>query len=393
VDSASVTVTMNAPPTVSISETMSISCFGDMNGELKANASGGLAPYNYLWNTSSTDSTISGLGTGNYSVIVTDNNGCKDTASYNLTQPMALAIDTMIVNGANCNLMDGSLNVSVSGGTMPYSYNWSNGDTTAVADSLAPGTHSVTITDANGCSISVLDSIPEINIPAVSSVFTNPNCFGEATGSIMTTMTSGTAPFTYIWSDGDTTPNRTGLFAGYYFLTVTDANGCMVTNVDTLTSPSPILLNFSQVEPTCYDSTGSLTVLPVGGIAPYTYLWNTGDTTQTIDSLPQGNYQVTVTDANGCQEASSVLFLNAGLPVATFNITIVGNNVQFDANAINVVNFLWNFGNGDTSSMVSPQVTYDSSGTYTVSLIISNACGTDTLKRPLFQIQIMVNSA
>jgi PKD repeat protein len=219
------------------------------------------------------------------------------------------------------------------------------------------------------------------------------DCSGDSTGSILLNMTNGTAPYSYNWDNGDTTNGLMNLFAGYYSVTITDANGCHVLHSDTVTSPSPIQLGFQQVLPTCYDSTGSLSVFPSGGTAPYSYNWSNGTTQQIAANLPQGNYVVTVTDANGCEQISTSLFLNAGLPVADFTITITGNVVTFDNNSLNVVNYLWNFGNGDSSAMIEPTAIYqDSSGSYVISLIVSNSCGSDTITGTIVIIASDVNS-
>ena len=379
VDSAQVTVTVNTPPVVTIVETASIICNGNTNGVLQANVTGGTTPLTYHWNDNSMSNTIGNLSIGFYTVTVTDGNGCSDSASYTLTQPNLMKVDTIISTPPNCNQFDGIITPQISGGIEPYNYNWSNGDTTATIDNLGAGIFDLTVTDANGCMISTSVTLSEVNVPKVNSTIQNVNCSGDSTGSITITMTDGTAPFTYLWDDGDTTSMRSNLFTGYYFLTVTDANGCHVIHSDTVTSPTPIQLMFQQVTPTCYDSTGSLTALPSGGIPPYSYLWNTGDSTQVINNLPQGYYSVTVTDGNGCTKESSQLFLNSGLPIADFSVTIADGTVIFDNNSINVINHIWNFGNGGTSSQVEPTVTYDTSGSYVITLIVTNNCGSDTI--------------
>ncbi len=378
-DTASVTISVNSSPSVSINETASITCFNDNNGSLTATATNGTAPFNYDWNTTSTTNVISNLGAGNYTITVTDALGCIDSVTYQLQEPDVLQLDSFVSVGATCNLTNGMLTVYPTGGTLPYSYSWTNGDDTQTADSLSAGLQTVFVTDANGCVQSFSEMILEINRPVATSITDHPMCYNGNTGSIEIVMISGTPPFTYLWDNGDTTPIRTGLYSGYYSATITDANGCYTVFTDTLHSPSPILLNYSSIDPNCNASDGSLTALVSGGIAPYTYLWSNGDTTNVINNLPQGYYTVTVTDDNGCEEESaSDIFLNGNFPSADITSLVTDGNAQFYSNAQNATSYFWDFGNDSTSTLENPLMIYDTSGFYTITLIVSNSCGSDT---------------
>src|SRR6185436_5228406 len=188
--------------------------------------------------------------------------------------------------GCNGNT-DGSIDLTPTGGTSPYTYNWSNGETTEDLSGLGAGTYSVTLTDANSCTAtaSVILTEPEpLTAPTVSSTFNGGNnigCNGNTDGSIDLTPTGGASPYTYNWNNGETTEDVSGLGAGTYTVTLTDANGCTATTTVILTEPAP--LTPPTVSSTfnggnnisCNGNTdGSIDLTPTGGASPYTYLWS-----------------------------------------------------------------------------------------------------------------------
>ena len=325
------TVIVNNSPTSSIASQTNVSCNGGADGSATATATGGTAPYIYLWSNAATPATVTGLAAGNYSVTVTDANGCSSVQNVTITEPNALTGSISSQTNVACNGgTDGSATATATGGTAPYTYLWSNAATTATATGLAAGNYNVTITDANGCTTNVSNiniTEPTALTSSISSQ-TNVACNGASTGAATVTTTGGTAPYTYLWSNASTTATATGLAAGNYNVTITDANGC-TTNVSNINITEPTALTSSissQTNVACNGaSTGAATVTANGGTAPYTYLWSNAATTATATGLVAGTYTVTVTDANGCNSAQNVTISE---PAA-----ITGTDVQTACNS------------------------------------------------------------
>jgi|GEM_PF-4728041 len=308
-----------------------INCNGANNGTASANASSGSLPYAYAWSPGGgTTAVITNLGVGSYTVVVTDAAGCTSTANTVITQPSAISLNATS-SSAHCGLSNGSAAVTASGGTGSYLYAWSTipVQTTATATNLSAGTYTVIVTDANGCTATTSTTVTNVAGPAagiLSSV--NVNCNGAATGSAIATQTGGTPPFTYLWSpSGGAAANATNLAAGNYSVMVTDANGCTSSAFVTISQPAAISLNTSVTNAHCGNANGSATVFASGGVAGYTYSWNTVpvQTTVTASNLLAGNYSVIVTDANSCTATANVAITTVAGPsasaVAHFNVS------------------------------------------------------------------------
>uniref|UniRef100_UPI002611C4BA T9SS type A sorting domain-containing protein n=1 Tax=Flavobacterium sp. TaxID=239 RepID=UPI002611C4BA len=285
-----------------------VSCFGGTNGTINLTPTGGTSPYTFNWGGGVTTEDRTGLAAGTYSVTITDNNGCTGTVSgITVTQPGAAVSGTTVVTNVSCNSgTNGTINLTPTGGTSPYTFNWGGGITTEDRTGLAAGTYSVTITDNNGCTGTVSGITVTQPAAAVSgsTVVTNVSCNSGINGAINLTPTGGTGPYTFNWGGGITTEDRTGLAAGTYSVTITDNNGCTGTvSGITVIQPSAIsTATGSQTNVSCIGLTdGSATVAPSGGTPGYTYSWSpSGGTSATASGLAVGGYTVTVTDANGC---------------------------------------------------------------------------------------------
>jgi hypothetical protein len=311
---SSVTITEPSALTSSISAQTNVSCNGGANGAATVTADGGTPGYTYSWSTSpaQTGTTASGLAAGSYTVTVTDSNGCQTTSSVTITEPLVLTSSISAQTNVSCNGgANGSATVTADGGTAPYEYTWSNGQMTQTATGLSAGSYTVTVTDNNGCHTTSTVIITEPAALMVSMAQINVSCNGLSDGSATVTASGGSTPYSYDWEGtpfGDGTVTITGLAPDTYMVTVTDNNSCQTTASVTITEPAPLTSSItSQTNVSCNGgSDGNATVTPVGGTAPYGYLWSNGQMTQTAINLAAGAYDVTVTDNNGCTSGSSV---------------------------------------------------------------------------------------
>ena len=269
---------------------------------MAASVSGGQSPYTYAWSSGGTSPIKSNLAAGTYTLTVTDALGCQASTSATLTQPDQILGITTATDATCYGATDGALDISISGGSGAYTYSWNQGATSQNLDSIQAGIYVLTITDGNGCTLIVQDTVHQPAAIADSVALGHVLCYGDSTGTISVVLTGGTAPYTYLWSTGDTLVNLVNLGAGTYTLNAVDAQLCSFSQTYTVTEPTAALSGtLTKSEPLCPgDSTGSLTLAVTGGMAPYTLLWNTGDTLAAIDSLSPGIYTVTIMDANGC---------------------------------------------------------------------------------------------
>ncbi|MFI5149449.1 MAG: PKD domain-containing protein, partial [Bacteroidia bacterium] len=301
-----------------------ITCNGANNGTATANATG-TAPYTYSWTPSGgTAATATGLAPGTYTATVTDHTGCSGTTTVTITQPPAIVLTTSSTT-ATCSAADGSATVSATGGTGAYTYSWTpSGATTATASNIASGTYSITVTDANHCTMTTTVTVPNSGGTTVSVTQTNVSCNGGSDGTATATITGGTAPFTQSWTpSGGTALTATGLAAGAYTIHVTDNTGCTTTATVTITQPTAVTSTVAQVNVLCNGgSNGSATVTPAGGNGGYTYLWApSGGTGATASNLAAGTYNCTITDSKGCTGTASVTITQpAALTITTSGV-------------------------------------------------------------------------
>ncbi|MEN9969264.1 MAG: hypothetical protein RIR94_1460, partial [Bacteroidota bacterium] len=290
-----------------------IACFGDNVGAVNIAVSGGTTPYAYNWNAGAFSSqNINTLPAGSYSVLVTDDHLCTITQTFVVTQPQGPLVLSETHEDAGCD-GPGSIDLTTSGGTAPYSYVWSNLTFNEDVNPAAAGAYTVQVEDGNGCADSLSLTILNLAIPIFTSI-TGQNilCLDDSTGSVDFTVTGGVAPFSFAWSNGATTEDVSGLPAGTYTVTVTDANSCVEIDSITLTEPlTAMTLSETHTNANCLDSiAGSINASVVGGTPGYTYAWNNGAVTQDIAGIQNGLYVLTVTDANGCQEVLPVQILD-----------------------------------------------------------------------------------
>ncbi len=345
---------------------------GQNNGGVSASVTGGKSPYTYLWNNGKTTSAFTGIAAGTYIVTVTDANGCiaTDTALVNSSAGLTVTVST---TNAKCSESNGEVAASVSGGTSPYTYSWSNGASTSSATNLAAGSYTVTVTDSKGCTGTATATVTSTTAPTVTISASNATC-GNSNGAATAAVSGGTSPYTYVWSNGKTTASITGLSSGAYYVTVTDANGCTGKATTTVSSSTGPSVTIATTKATCGQSNGYASATVTGGTSPYTYLWSNGQTTSFDQSLAAGSYTLIVTDANGCTTTSTATISNSNGPsvsVVTTAATCGNSNGTATATASSGTSpYTYSWSNGASTS----SATSLAAGSYSVTITDANGC-------------------
>lgn len=316
----SVTVTDNAGCTATSSTTVSeptvlnftethtnVLCNGGSSGSIDVTANGGTLPYTYLWNDAVISEDRNNIPTGNYSVTVSDNHLCSASLAVNISEPTAFAIAETHVD-VPCGLVNaGSIDITLGGATLPYTYLWNDAVITEDRTTIPVGNYSVTATDNNACSISISVTIASLAGLVISETHTDALCNAGNSGTIDVTLTGNAPPFTYLWNDAIATEDRTNLLAGVYSVTATDANTCLITLSVTINEPSALAITEMHTNALCNGgSSGTIDITTSAATAPYTYLWNDAITTEDRTSITAGNYSVTVRDLNLCSASIAV---------------------------------------------------------------------------------------
>ncbi len=303
-------VTLQAPPAITVAlAAEDARCHGQPSGNISTVAQGGTGALAYAWSTTPTQTTANAvnLTAGTYTVTVSDANGCTTTASAAVSQPAPLLVNLSVQNVRCFGENTGTASANASGGTLPYTFAWSSGETTPDLSQKAAGTYTLTLTDANGCTTTAVASIEQPPALQLSTQQQNIACHGQNTGSISVSPAGGAPPYSAQWNgpgvQGDTRLVLDQLSAGQYTLTLTDANGCTQTQTFALTQPpAPLTATLAPVADTlCAEQVSrNATASASGGTPPYTYAWSTGAPATPNATLPPGNHTVTVSDANGC---------------------------------------------------------------------------------------------
>ncbi|OFX16949.1 MAG: hypothetical protein A2033_01310, partial [Bacteroidetes bacterium GWA2_31_9] len=372
---ASVTITEPSVLTITPSSTDAL-CNGTSTGTANVIVSGGTSSYSYNWTSGGSTASESNLAVGSYTVTVTDANSCTNTASVTINEPSALTAGVVSSNVSCNSINDGSVSLTVSGGTIAYSFLWSNSATTEDISGLSANSYSVTITDANGCQTNASANITEPLSLSTNFTVTNVNCNGNASGAVNVTVTGGTTAYSYLWDNSEITEDLNNVIAGTYNLQITDANGCQASVNAIVTEPSALALIPSSSDATCGASNGSASVSVSGGNLPYTYLWSTSATSNSLSNVSAGSYDVTVSDGNSCTASTSIIINNAGAP--TVSVTSV-NDVSCFAGAngdatINVTGgvtpYIYSWSNGAASASITGLV----ANSYTVTVTDAMGC-------------------
>jgi gliding motility-associated-like protein len=376
--SSSVAVSNTSGPTAMMSSINNVLCKGANNGSASVTVSLGTAPYRYLWSSSTSQgSTASNLSAGSHSVTVTDSNNCVTAIPFVINEPTLLTSHGTATPATCYGKNDGTASALVSGGSAPYSYHWSNGQSNQSITQLLSGTYSLTCTDANGC-ISVTDAV--VNQPSaiiLHSISTPVSCKDGSDGQAIVQCSGGTPAYSYSWTNGSVSNVSSGLGAGNYSVTITDANGCTESNMVSISEPDALVLNQTLTDVTCFGSAnGSATINVAGGTAPYRYNWfPSGATTATVSSLAAGNYSISVTDVHGCNQQQIVRIGQASQVQVNSQTTDVscygGNNGTASLSCTGGTSpyqYLWNDGN------LSSNATQLSAGLHSVRISDQHGC-------------------
>lgn len=291
-----------------------VGCFGQASGSAQVQATAGLPPFSCLWSNGDSTATVAGLFAGNYTVTITDAEGCRTTDSLVIQQPPPLETNTAATAVSCFGGQDASATCIVSGGTPPYQFLWNPGQTTAQISGLAAGIYTVTTTDARGCSHSQTVEITEPSALSLNSLTTDNPCFGNQQGEAVIEATGGQTPYTFAWSNGGHTEQISGLPAGSYTVTVTDVQGCSASLSVTVQEAPLLAVGLAAVNPSCHGgSDGSVSAAPAGGTGPYSLTWSNGQTGNAIGGLPAGVFSVLVTDAHGCTATTATTLTGPAL--------------------------------------------------------------------------------
>lgn len=378
------------------------SCFGYSNGSATISVNGGTAPYSYTWMPSnSTSSIATNLSAGTYTVNIQDVSGCSTVHTLTLNQPPDMTVQAIPINSISCfNGSDGSASVTVSGGTSPYSCNWTPGNmNTFTVSGLSSIVYTVTITDSNLCAKSTTLSIPQ---PSSLTILTNTPiaCYGN-TAVVTATINGGTGNYSYTWSPG----NLTGQ-SSYTLSNILSNQQVSLTVADNNCPPQSTTINVNVLQPLtatgssytiCNNTTINLfpQIISPGNGGPYSYYWvNNGATSSYINVIGNSNTPIqtfTVQISDGCTiPDANAVFTITTLPFsfAPVNIYVSPNqgcsplNVTYSFNSNDsITNFQWYFGNNNTSTYNPTTITYTNSGIYSPTLTLTNqyGCKKDTV--------------
>lgn len=289
-------------------------CFGDANGAATIQISTGNTGFSFSWNdpANTAGETIINVAAGTYMVTIDDGNGCIYTDSVTINQPGELEANAFPI-GSGCDLVNGSVASSPTGGTAPFSFSWNDpfAQQTDTATNLANGDYIVTVMDANGCTDTDTTTLDNITTLSLEMGSVNNTCLDDQQGVAWVTPSGGIAPYTLEWSNGGFSDTISNLANGTYTVTITDAGGCDVTGSLIINATNAVEVEVQGTNPTCAVADNGTALAVVNAATPVSYLWNTSDTSASISDLAPGMYMVTVTDTAGCA-ASDTITLVAG---------------------------------------------------------------------------------
>ncbi|MEO0340301.1 MAG: SprB repeat-containing protein, partial [Bacteroidota bacterium] len=289
---------------VDIEQSQELKCYGDKNATLTAQVEGGKGPYQYIWSNGATSQSLENMGAGTYAVSITDALDNTTEQTLEVTEPVEFKATIEVLAPASTGQRDGIATLQIENGNKPFRYRWSTRASSDTIQNLAPGDYQLTVTDAKGC-ISFAEATIQENILELGADLVYEQeiqCFGQPQANFKIVPKGGKGPYQFKW-DATTLAGdgSQGLLAGEYQVTVTDATGQSFVKDVIIEEPAEIEVNPKVTSPPSVDQADGVVEMDVkGGVAPYQYKWNTGQTTEKVEGLKAGQYSVEVTDANGC---------------------------------------------------------------------------------------------
>jgi len=386
--SGTATITITEPAAFMFTSSQdSVTCFGGSDGSATINVTGGTMPYTYFWDNASTMQTAAGLNANFHTVFVRDSNNCEAVTLVQVLQPSQLILDSVAVKSVTCfGLNNGTATVFTRGGTTPYAYTWNDAQaqTTKKAQNLAAGTYTVTVTDANGCSVvaTAIITAPAQLIVGITNI-THETCAGACNGGAMVQASGGSGVYNYLWNNPNVpigTQTAANLCPGQYTVTVQDNIGCTDTDEFVINNAPVIVIQFISTAPACAGLlTGSLQSTVTGGAPAYQYNWSTGFSGgPNLQNVGCGIYSVTITDSLGCTKTASdtivcptVIQIGSIVPqvVACFGESNGQITVQAQGGS-GQLSYIWS----DPAAQTGTTATGLPAGTYTVTVTDTNGC-------------------
>ena len=378
------TFTLQEPLALAIEFTGAmVSCFGLGDGALRATVRDARGPVSFSWDgRSDTVDSIGGLTAGTYRLTVRDSAGCTATGSYDILQPGPLRASAKTGDVLCYGDATGSIQLETTGGTAPLTFSISGRapQSDSVIVDLPAGDYSVLVTDANGCTKTASATVAEPTPLTASHQTSVITCAGETDGGIDLRVGGGRAPYTYQWVDGSTSEDRTGLSAGVYRVTVTDAGGCELDYDAELESPAELRLQPTVSDVKCFgDDNGAIALAPSGGREPYQYQWSGPNGYAFFGASPgslvAGVYSLSLRDIYGCRiDTSFVIEEPEAITLATTVVDSVCSGAS-DGRAFVTVNggtapFDYTWDNGERGDTATALV----AGTATVTVVDARGC-------------------
>jgi len=336
----------------------------------------GNGPFEFLWSNLSTDSVLNTSQSGTYAVSITDQDGCQTYDSASVATVNSLDILASSAAPICSNSQTGSIDLTLSGGTAPFQFLWSNNATTEDLSNTSEGTYIVMATDANGCTATISETLSDPAAMVLGLQITGPKCAGEATGGLDLTASGGTGTLTFFWSNSSSNQDLSNLQSGTYSVLTTDANGCTATISETLTDPPAIVLDLQITDPKCVgEATGALDLTASGGTGTLTFSWSNSSSDQDLSNLQSGTFSVLTTDANGCTATISETLTDPPAIVLDLQITAplcagqaTGALDLSASGGTGTLTFFWS----NTSNL--QDISNLQSGTYSVLTTDANGC-------------------
>lgn len=376
------TVKCDCDINVTAAITTNVKCNGGTDGAINLIVTGGSGNFTYVWQPVLPNTkNPTNLQAGTYKVTIVDNTipDCTwESGNINVTQPPAINITGVVTHESCEGELDGSIALTITGGTPPYTVNWGGGKTGNPLTNLAGGDYAPTVTDANGCTRQgPLFTVNSTNIDPGMTTSTNVTCFGAKNGTITLSLPPGTFTVTWDPSTAGTGPNLTNLGPGFYTPTIMSSTGCtVVLEPIQITEPSQIQISGEKTDIACHgSSTGSIVLTVTGGTGSYTYLWNGGSTDKDRSNMPAGSHTVTVTDQAGCTRTQSFTLVNSHSAITVTSTTQNATAGQSNGGVTLTVsgglpNFTYLWSNG----AVTKDLTGVTAGAYSVTVTDAAGC-------------------